>query len=163
MAHKDVRLALAAAADAGRDLPVTQAIERQYAAAERHGRGREDLSAVVSALAWPRKTRELHNHHFDSTVWNHFTPRADDIAIATYVKSGTTWMQQIVSQLLFNGAEDLEVARMSPCVEHRVPHRDIKLPLLEAQTHRRFLKTHLALDALVFHPTMKYMALRAFG
>jgi aryl sulfotransferase len=19
---------------------------------------------------WPRKTRELHNHHFDSTVWN---------------------------------------------------------------------------------------------
>jgi aryl sulfotransferase len=25
-----------------------------------------------TVAAWPRKTRELHNHHFDSTVWNDF-------------------------------------------------------------------------------------------
>ena len=38
--------------------------------------------------AWPQKTRELHNHHFDSTIWNDFRFRDDDIVIATYAKSG---------------------------------------------------------------------------
>jgi aryl sulfotransferase len=38
---------------------------------------------------WPAKTRELHNHHFDSTIWNDFAFRDDDIVIGTYAKSGT--------------------------------------------------------------------------
>lgn len=105
----------------------------------------------------PRKTRELHNHHFDSTIWNDFTFRNDDIIIATYAKSGTTWMQQIVSQLLFDAQTDLAVADMSPWLDLRVPPKQIKLPLVEAQTHRRFLKTHLPVDALVFSPKAKYI------
>lgn len=109
------------------------------------------------SVDWPVKTRDFKNHHFDSTVWNDFEFRSDDIVIATYAKSGTTWLQQIVSQLLFDGAEGLEVARMSPCVEHRVPSRDVKLPQLAAQSHRRFLKTHMPLDALVFSPAAKYV------
>ena len=39
---------------------------------------------------WPIKTRELRSHHFDSTAWNDFRFRDDDIVIATYAKSGTT-------------------------------------------------------------------------
>jgi aryl sulfotransferase len=35
---------------------------------------------------WPRKTRELHSHHFDSTIWNDFRFRDDDIVIATYAQ-----------------------------------------------------------------------------
>lgn len=105
----------------------------------------------------PRKTRELHNHHFDSTVWNDFQFRDDDIIISTYAKSGTTWVQQIVAQLLFDGQEDLEVADMSPWVDLRVPPKEVKLEAIEAQTHRRFLKTHLPLDALVFSPKAKYL------
>ncbi len=35
----------------------------------------------------PQKTRELHNHHFDSTIWNDFEFRDDDIIISTYAKS----------------------------------------------------------------------------
>jgi len=108
-------------------------------------------------IAWPKKTRELHNHHFDSTVWNDFAFRDDDIVIATYAKSGTTWVQQIVAQLIFGGAEDLEVAEMSPWLDLRVPPKDIKLPTVEAQAHRRFLKTHLPVDALVFSPRAKYL------
>ena len=110
----------------------------------------------TTQLQWPRKTRELHNHHFDSTVWNDFKFRDDDIVIATYGKSGTTWVQQIVSQLIFNGAEGLEVAAMSPWLDLRVPPKEVKLPAVEAQTHRRFLKTHLPIDALQFSPRAKY-------
>ncbi|MDX2425035.1 MAG: sulfotransferase domain-containing protein [Cycloclasticus sp.] len=106
---------------------------------------------------YPKKLREFQNHHFDSTIWNDFKFRDDDIIIATYAKSGTTWMQQIVSQLLFNGEEGLDVAEMSPWMDLRVPPKEVKLPAVEAQTHRRFLKTHLPVDALVFSKKAKYL------
>jgi len=109
------------------------------------------------AVGLPQKTRELHNHHFDSTIWNDFSFRDDDIVIATYAKSGTTWLQQIVSQLLFSGEEGLPVAEMSPWLDLRVPPKAVKLPAVSAQTHRRFLKTHLPVDALVFSPKAKYI------
>ncbi len=108
-------------------------------------------------LPWPVKTRELHNHHFDSTIWNDFQFRDDDIVIATYAKSGTTWMQQIIAQLLFNGDPELAVAEISPWLDLRVPPKAVKLPYVAAQTHRRFLKTHLPVDALVFSPQAKYL------
>ena len=105
----------------------------------------------------PTKSRELHNHHFDSTIWNDFEYRNDDIIIATYAKAGTTWVQQIVAQLLFDGAADLETAEMSPWMDLRVPPKEVKLPLVMAQTHRRFLKTHLPVDALVFSDQARYV------
>jgi aryl sulfotransferase len=107
--------------------------------------------------AWPQKTRELHNHHFDSTIWNDFRFRDDDIVIATYAKSGTTWVQQIVGQLIFAGREDLAVAELSPWLDLRIPPKEVKLPEIEKQSHRRFLKTHLPVDALVFSPKARYV------
>jgi aryl sulfotransferase len=103
------------------------------------------------------KTRELHNHHFDSTIWNDFEFRDDDVVIGTYAKSGTTWVQQIVAQLIFKGADDLEVAEMSPWLDLRVPPKAVKLPAVNAQTHRRFLKTHLPVDGLVYSSRAKYI------
>ena len=108
-------------------------------------------------VAWPTKAREFHNHHFDSTIWNDFEFRDDDIVISTYAKSGTTWVQQIVSQLIFHGVEGLEVAEMSPWLDLRVPPKEVKLPAVASQTHRRFIKTHLPVDALVFSPKAKYL------
>ena len=46
---------------------------------------------------------------------------------------------------------------MSPWLDLRVPPKAVKLPLVEAQTHRRFLKTHLPVDALRFSPKAKYL------
>ncbi len=111
----------------------------------------------MSSPEIPVKTREFCNHHFDSTIWNDFEFRDDDIIIATYAKSGTTWLQQIVAQLLFDGAEGMEVAEMSPWMDLRIPPKEVKMPLVEAQTHRRFLKTHLPVDALVLSDRAKYV------
>jgi len=117
----------------------------------------------MGTINTPHKRREIQNHHFDSTIWNDFSFRDDDIIIGTYAKAGTTWMQQIVAQLLFAGDPDLEVAEMSPWLDLRVPPKEVKLPLVEAQTHRRFIKTHLPVDALRFSHRAKYVYIARDG
>ncbi len=107
-------------------------------------------------VAWPVKTREMHNHHMNSTVWNDFKFRPDDIVVATYGKSGTTWTQQILGQLIFNGAEGIDVSHLSPWVDLRVVPPEA-IAGLEHLTHRRFVKTHLPVDALVFSRQAKYL------
>jgi aryl sulfotransferase len=111
---------------------------------------------IDGRFALPVKTREIHNHHMDSTRWNDFKFRDDDIIIGTWAKSGTTWTQQIVSQLIFNGAEGIDVPALSPWVDMRIVPQEA-IDALEHQTHRRFLKTHLPVDALVFSPKAKYI------
>jgi len=111
---------------------------------------------------WPRKTRELFNHHMDSTAWNDFAFRDDDVVVATYAKSGTTWTQQIVGQIVFDGAKDVPIHEISPWLDMRVMPPDTK-ERLEAQRHRRIIKTHLPLDALTFSPRAKYLYIARDG
>lgn len=112
---------------------------------------------IFDVISWPCKTRELHGPLLDSTVWNEFRFRPDDVVIATYAKAGTTWTQQIVAQLIFGGQDGIDVATLSPWLDLRVPSKEVKLAALEAQQHRRFIKTHLPVDALVFSPDAKYI------
>lgn len=105
---------------------------------------------------WPRKTREILTVFLDSTRWNGFVFRDDDVVIATYGKAGTTWVQQIVAQLIFAG-RDAPVGELSPWLEFPMFPKDAVLGSLAAQTHRRFIKTHLPIDALVFSPRAKYI------
>lgn len=117
----------------------------------------------TSTFTYPVKTREMHSNHFDSTPWNEFKFRDDDIVIGTYAKSGTTWMQQIVCQLIFNGERHHKVGDLSPWLDLRVPPTPVKLGALEAQEHRRFIKTHLPVDALVYSPKAKYIYIARDG
>jgi aryl sulfotransferase len=112
--------------------------------------------SAKAKIAWPKKSREMHNHHMNSTAWNNYKFRNDDIVIATYAKSGTTWTQQIVAQLIFNGAEGVDVSHLSPWIDLRIIPAEV-IAGLEGQTHRRFVKTHLPVDALVFSPKAKYI------
>jgi aryl sulfotransferase len=109
----------------------------------------------------PRKTRELHNHHMDSTVWNDFAFRDDDVIVGTYAKSGTTWTQQIVGQLIFQG-EDVPIAEISPWWDMRIIPPEVR-DMVRAQTHRRVIKTHLPADALVMSPKAKYIYIARDG
>ena len=76
---------------------------------------------TATEVIWPKKTRELQTLHLDSTIWNEFKFRDGDIIISTYGKSGTTWMQQIISQLLFAGDTHLDTQAMSPWVDYVLP------------------------------------------
>ena len=117
---------------------------------------RATTQAATIYTMLPKKTREIQNSICDSTRWNGFKFRDDDIVVATYAKTGTTWTQQIVGQLIFSGAEGA-LFDTSPWVDFRpFPLHEVT-QRLEAQTHRRFMKTHLPLDALVFSPQVKYL------
>lgn len=95
---------------------------------------------------WPVKTHEVRNHHLDTRIWNNFQFRDNDIVIATWAKSGTTWVQQIVSQLIFSGADEVCPLDRSPWLDMRIAANEETLALLDAQTHRRFIKTHAPID-----------------
>jgi len=106
---------------------------------------------------YPTKQREHWHHLLDSTVWNEFKYRDDDIVINAYSKSGTTWVQQIVAQLIWMGAENIDLSEVSPWLDCRFPSKEERLKIIEAQTHRRFIKSHLPVDTLVFSPKAKYI------
>ena len=78
---------------------------------------------MAATCSLPQKTREIHNHHMDSTIWNDFRFREDDVIVATYAKTGTTWTQQIIGQILLGPNPELEVAEFSPWLDLRVPAR----------------------------------------
>ena len=105
---------------------------------------------------WPRKTRDLQNHHMDSTLWNDFVFRDDDVIIGTYAKSGTTWTQQIVGQLIHQGDPSIAMAELSPWWDMRVIPPEVRQEVLGFRG-RRVLKTHLPADALVLSPRAKYL------
>jgi len=42
----------------------------------------------MSSVQWPQKTRELKSVLFDSTRWNGFPFRDDDIVVVTWSKTG---------------------------------------------------------------------------
>ena len=93
--------------------------------------------------------RKVRSRVFDSERWQSYTPRNDDIIIATYSKCGTTWMQRIVSMLIFASAEPKHLWDLSPWPDMRLfGPIDATLAIAEAQTHRRFFKTHMPYDAL---------------
>jgi aryl sulfotransferase len=94
----------------------------------------------------------------DSARWEHFPFRDGDIVISTRSKSGTTWVQMICA-LLVLGTPDLPapLADLSPWVDHTVePVADV-VARLEAQRHRRFVKTHTPLDGIPLDDRATYV------
>jgi aryl sulfotransferase len=86
---------------------------------------------------------------YDSARWDGFTLRPDDIVISTPPKCGTTWMQMICALLVFQTPDlpqPLDI--ISPWLDMQTRSRDDIVADLEAQTHRRLIKTHTPLDGI---------------
>ncbi|HWA90738.1 MAG TPA: sulfotransferase domain-containing protein [Rhizomicrobium sp.] len=94
----------------------------------------------------------------DSGHWDRYKPRPGDVIVATFPKAGTTWTQRIVSLLIFQSAAPVPIVQTHPWVDCRfqIPI-DAMIPMLEAQTHRRAMKSHLPFDALPIHDEVKYI------
>ncbi len=102
-------------------------------------------------------TVETRTWAFDSRRWSGYRPRPDDIVIATYAKSGTTWMQRIVGMLVFASAEPKPVLELSIWPDRRGRPIDEVFAAMEAQTHRRFLKAHLPYASLPIYDEVRYV------
>ena len=68
----------------------------------------------------PRRTRDYLNLLMDSSLWDDFRFRDDDVIVASYAKAGTTWTQQIVGQLIFQGQAGVRISDLSPWWDMRI-------------------------------------------
>jgi aryl sulfotransferase len=114
--------------------------------------------AISQAQKLPTRTRVYQFHIFDSLRWNFVALRDDDVVVVTSYKSGTTWMQGIVANLIFLGHElPAPLLELSPWVERRGAPLELVLTRLEQQIHRRVMKTHLPLDGFPYDQRVKYV------
>ena len=94
----------------------------------------------------------------DNRRWVGFPFREGDIVISTRSKSGTTWMQMICALLVFQTPDlPAPLAELSPWLDHTVEPLPVVLQRLEAQRHRRFIKSHTPLDGLPMDPRATYV------
>jgi aryl sulfotransferase len=100
----------------------------------------------------------------DSRQWNGYKPRVGDIIIATAPKAGTTWTQHIVNLLVFQSPEPRPLFDLSPWIDCRfMMPIEAMLTTIEAQQHRRFMKSHLPLDALPIYEEVRYVHVARAG
>jgi aryl sulfotransferase len=94
----------------------------------------------------------------DSRRWDRFQPRDGDIVIATFAKVGTTWMQRIVDLLVHQSPDVRPVGDLSPWLDSTIIRPiETDLATLEAQTHRRYIKSHAPFDALPVWDSVRYI------
>ena len=103
-------------------------------------------------------THTVRDYHSDSRRWDQYEPRADDIVIGTAAKVGTTWTQQIVNLLVFQSPEPRPLGELSPWLDARIfAPIEVMLAGLQAQTHRRIIKTHLPMNAVPIYDEVRYI------
>src|SRR3954471_10373771 len=102
--------------------------------------------------------KRYHDIASDSARWEGFRFRPGDIVISTPAKCGTTWMQRLCSLVLgIEPTEDRPMSVISPWVDMLTRPLDDVLADLDAQRHRRFMKTHTPLDGLPFRDDVTYI------
>jgi aryl sulfotransferase len=95
---------------------------------------------------------------YDSDRWDGFALRPGDIIISTPPKCGTTWTQMICALLILQEPElPRPLDTLSPWIDMVNRSRREVFADLEAQTHRRFIKTHTPLDGIPNDPTVTYI------
>ena len=98
------------------------------------------------------------NFAFDSRRWDKFTPRQGDIFICTPSKCGTTWTQMICALLIFQKPKlERPLSDYSPWLDMQIAPVGEVIERLEAQTHRRFIKTHTPFDGMPYYPDVTYL------
>lgn len=94
----------------------------------------------------------------DTDRWDRFVAHEGDIFVCTPSKNGTTWMQTIVTFLIF-GSSDLDFvpAERSPWFDMAIQPIEGTLALLEADDKPNVIKTHTPLDGIPFYEGATYI------
>jgi aryl sulfotransferase len=111
---------------------------------------------VRSAVSRPIEA-EYRSVLSDNRRWARFTPRPDDVLVCTPAKCGTTWMQTIVTTLLFPNGAPAPVMELAPWLDARFRPVDELVDRLERQAHRRQVKTHTPADGIPWYPECAYI------
>src|SRR5215471_1147440 len=99
-------------------------------------------------------------HITDTGRWANFKHRTDDIFICTPAKCGTTWTQAICAMLVFGTAEHgRQPGVISPWIDANFAPIEEYLGQVDAQAHRRFIKTHTPFDGIPYYPTCTYLVI----
>lgn len=108
--------------------------------------------------------REYRNLTTDNRRWARFAHRPGDIFVCTPPKTGTTWMQAIVASLLWpEGDAPGPVMHMAPWFDSRFLPVQEFVGRLEAQTHRRSIKTHTPADGIPWFDDCRYVVVGRDG
>jgi hypothetical protein len=95
---------------------------------------------------------------YDSARWDGFAFRPGDIVISTSPKSGTTWMQMLCALLVFQTPHlDRPLTEISPWLDQSTAPIEAVRTLLDAQQHRRLIKTHTPFDGLPVDDRVTYV------
>jgi aryl sulfotransferase len=96
----------------------------------------------------------------DSARWTGFEFRSGDIVISTRSKSGTTWLQMMCALLVFQRPDlPAPLAELSPWLDWLVEPLDEVRARLDAQQHRRVIKTHTPLDGIPIDARATYIVM----
>jgi len=107
--------------------------------------------------------REYRSAIADNLRWKLLTIRPGDIFVCTPPKCGTTWMQTIVSTLLFPDGAPGVVMQVSPWIDARFNAIDDIRERLEAQTFRRSMKTHTPANGIPWSSSAFYIVVGRDG
>ncbi|HEY2388075.1 MAG TPA: sulfotransferase domain-containing protein [Candidatus Binatia bacterium] len=104
------------------------------------------------------RRRNYHTVVDDTSRWDGFVPRSDDVFVCTPAKCGTTWMQSIIASLLWPDTDPPgPVLAISPWIEMTLVAAAEMYAMLDAQTHRRFMKTHTPADGIPWFDDARYV------
>ena len=108
----------------------------------------------------------IRNHHIDSSVWDDFIVDDKDIYVNTPAKAGTTWMQEIVGQLLYKADMIKNIGTdcihdVSPWLAMALTPPEMKQALddqlRDDRFPRRIIKTHEPVESMQFNQNSKYI------
>ena len=108
---------------------------------------------------YPARSRNYVGPVTNTHIWDDFELRAGDVVLSTPPKCGTTWSQAILMMLIHGeSCTDRPVWRDSFWIDCGFRDQSDLKSKLDAQTHRRCIKSHTPFDGIPYDPETVYLS-----
>lgn len=109
-------------------------------------------------IGLPIRSRDYLGPCTNTKIRDRFQLRSGDVVLSTLPKSGTTWSQAILMMLIHQQAvADRTVWRDSKWLDCNFRDQEELARQLDAQPHRRCIKSHTPLDGICYSPDVAYI------